>query len=414
MNKYNSIFVALLWACCSLPAFSQFAYKGSIPEVSESGYYHILLNPDVLSYSAPGLHDVRIKDQAGKEVPYLLRTEQPRKEEIIFENFHLVGNEFSRKDSLNRVIIDNKNKEEIGRLCILVQAADVKKHIVVKGSEDMKNWYAVKQKTPITGSIDADESVEILAVDFPKGNYRYYELTIGSNQPDPIQVLRVGKYKYSELLGQYTEIRLNDFVQTDSTDKKTYLYFQGLNRKYHADKISLSIEQKTDYRRRGQLDRLVDGEQAYWRTIEAFTLSSKTENTFPTSGLKVDKNLRVVIDNKDNPPLRVKAICIQQLNRYLTVYLEQGTHYNLFCGDEQVQAPQYDIVYFDRDIPQHLPLLKIDKLQEITPESAVVEEDTQTSFFETKAFMWAVILLVGLLLLLMCFQLIKNSKVANK
>lgn len=414
MNRYKYIATMALWACFSIACFSQFEYKGSLPQIPESGYYHILLNPDVLSYSSSGLKDIRIKDEKGTEVPYLLRTEKPRKEEISFENFELTGNEFSRKDSLNRVIVDNRNKEEIRRLCILIQAADVSKHIAVKGSEDRKNWYAVKQKTPITGSTDQDEAIEILAVDLPKGNYRYYELLIGSNQSDPIQVLKVGKYKYSELLGNYTEVSLKHFVQVDSTDKKTYLRFPKLNRSYYADKLGLDIEFKTDYRRVAGLTRLSSGDNPHLSIIQEFTLSSKTGNDIQTSGLKVDKNIGLVIDNKDNPPLIIKGINILQLNRYLTVYLEKGIHYELFCGDAQVEAPQYDIVYFDQDIPQHLPMLKVENLQKLNTDQVVPEEGSQRSFFETTAFMWTVIIIVGLLLLLMCFQIIRKSKAANK
>ena len=403
------LLVALSPSFCKAQHFTG---QCKIPVVDESGYYHLLLSPEVIAFSQPNLEDIRIKnDKSDKEVPYLLRSENPRTQTSSFQDYKIAENYFDKKDSITRLVIDNEAKEEIKQFCIVIQNAEISKYIVVKGSEDKKNWYAVKEKMPANPGIKNDATSEILIVDIPLGKYRYYEILIDNPQKDPVRVLSIGKYQYGEISGKYTEVPWENFVQKDSANKQTYIYFPEIERNYLINKIHFEIEKKQPYYRQAWFSRKeYDKKQKNFSLVpfRSFVLSSQEENTINTSNLFMDSTIVVIIDNKDNNPLIINKITAYQLNRYLTLYLEKDEHYTLYCGEKTLSKPRYDLEYFEKNIPGGLPVLAPSPLKEISQTD--VSDVKNLNFRETQDFLWFIILAVGLLLLWICYAMVKEIK----
>ena len=383
-----------------------------IPVVDESGYYHLLLSPEVIAVARPNLEDIRIKnDQSGNEAPYLLRSENPKTQTSSFQYYKIIENGFDKRDSISRLMIDNEEKEEIKQFCIVIQNAEISKYISVRGSDDKENWYAVKQKIPANSSVENDTDSEILIVDIPSGKYRYYEILIGNPQKDPIRILNAGKYRYGEILGKYTEVPLGNFAQKDSANKQSYIYFPEIKRNYLIHKIRFAIEEQQPYYRQAWFSRREydpKRKSSFWVPLHSFILSSQEENTMNTYNRYINSDIAVIIDNKDNNPLKISQITAYQLNRYLTLYLEKGEHYTLYCGDPTLSKPQYDLEYFEKKIPGELPVLELGPLKEnLQPHVVDGKEDR---FWETQTFLWLIILGVGLLLLRICYTMVKEIK----
>ncbi|MDR0799146.1 MAG: hypothetical protein LBN18_05255 [Dysgonamonadaceae bacterium] len=386
-----------------------FSGKSIIPEVEESGYYHILLSPDVIALSQENLQDIRIKnDRQETDIPFLLRSEYPKNQSTYFQNYTIEENIFHAKDSLTRIIVDNEAKEEIRQFCISIRNAEITKYISLQGSDDKKTWYVVKEKFRAKPGIKNDENSEMLIVDFPQGNYRYYEIRMSNLQKDPIQILNVGKYRYSETLGKYTKVEIGSFVQKDSSDTKTYLILPTISRRYLVNRIHFEIDSKQPYLRQAQF---VERTEDKTITNQSFILSSQKENTIDITGF-LSLATMIVIDNKDNRPLQIRGITAFQLNRYLTVYLEKGERYTLYCGDPNLPAPQYDLVYFEKNIPENLCVLELPTLENISQQE-ISPMPQKTNFMETQTFLWLIIGGVGLLLLWICYTMMKEMKKKN-
>jgi len=409
MKKIILTFIVLSPFFCKA---QQFTGQCDIPPVNESGYYHLLLSPEVIAVSQPNLGDIRIKNnQSDKEAPYLLRSENPKTQISSFQDYKIIENHFDKKDSVSRLIIDNEGKEEIKQFCIVIQNAEISKFISVKGSEDNKNWYVVKRKTPVNPGVKNDAESEILIIDIPAGKYRYYEILIGNPQKDPIRVLSAGKYQYGEILGKYTEVPLGNFVQKDSTDKQSYIYFPEIKRNYLIHKIQFEIEEKLPYYRQAWFSKKeynTKHKNISFVWLRSFVLSSREENTIDAYNLSMNPDVAIVIDNKDNNPLKINKITAFQLNRYLTLYLEKGENYTLYCGEKTLSKPQYDLEYFEKNIPGGLPVLEPSPLK-VLPHSDTADEKEQ-NFWETQEFLWLIISGVGLLLLWICYVMVKEMK----
>lgn len=91
----------------------------------------------------------------------------PVQEVSRFESYSLKQN--IEKDSLNIVVIDNTKLDDISRFYIFIRSADVNKYASVRGSNDLSQWYIVKQKTHIYNlEHKADNNEDALLLDIPK------------------------------------------------------------------------------------------------------------------------------------------------------------------------------------------------------------------------------------------------------
>ena len=394
MKKYFVIFYLIF----TQYGFAQTVWKADIPVVDKSDYYNVELHQELVG---AGLKYLKIFDEQNSETPYFIRSTDPVLEVNNFESYKLEKNVI--KDSINVIIVDNRSSENMSRFCIVLQEAETEKFAAVRGSNDMKQWYIVKQETKAlrVGKQTADNT-ETLIIDFPQGNYQYYEITLRSNHSSPLDVLKVGKIKNSSLYGNFVEIDLGKIIQ-ESKDNNTYIHFPDVQHTYCINKIEFGIKNKPDYLRQTILIDSISYD------IEYLSLSSIKENVFLINDFYFSPQTHVIIKNQNNPPLSVDSIKIYGLCRYACVYLEAGKKYNLVSDSRDYVSSKYDIEHFRDKISADLPLLRLENLKDdIIPEEIVPEREL--SFIEQPVFMWSIIIGVGALLVFVCFRMIREVK----
>lgn len=387
----------LCFTCLCSSSFAQFGFTSTVPKVEEAGYYNLQLSPEVIALSKKAdLSDIRIKDGKGNEVPYVLRSENPKDEKRDFTTFDLEENSF--KDSVNVVIVKNEVQEDLSQFCITLKSADIRKQIGLRASNDMKTWFVVKQNTMSAMSLSSsDQTEETIIYDFPKGNYKYYQLTISNQQKEPLQIINVGKYKYTETMGKYIKIDLGKFVHKDSA-KVSYITFPDLKFNYKIDLLEFVIESKFGYQRDASI-----AESRGKSAFKYFTLSSKNNAPISLRNASLSDKTEIRIENKDNPPLSISSVVAYQWCRYICVYLEKGTEYTLYGGDNRLSKPEYDLTYFEENIPKELPLINTGEVKVANAPQVIPKE---LAWYEKPLFMWLAIALVGGFLFFVCYRMI--------
>lgn len=382
--------------------YGQSLWRADTKPVEEKGYYNIELDQHIIAKSvASDLSDLRIYNSKNKEISYFLRAVSPVQEVSRFESYSLKQN--IEKDSLNIVIVDNTKLDNISRFYIFIRSADVNKYASVRGSNDLSQWYIVKQKTHVYNlEHKADNNEDALLLDIPQGNYKYYEITIENDQNSPLKILRIGNYASSNIYGQFSEINLGRFVAKDSINKKTYISFPDLQDTYKINRLEISVQSDAHYLRNVLLSDTIN------RKSLKFDLSSKTDNSFIVDYFPLGKHTFIAIENNNNLPLDIVSIKVYGLNRYLCAYLEKGEKYYLEVGMRYKSSPDYDIGHFRNDIPVDLPIVKTENLSQINMPVAVPER--QPSLIEKPVFLWVVIILIGLFLTFVCYKTIKEMK----
>lgn len=393
----------ILIIICSLvinEGFAQKVWEADLPVVEKSDYYNIELSQELIGAD---LQCLKVFDEKENEVPYFIRSADPIQEINNFEVFELESN--YTKDSLNIIVINNQNAENLNRFCVVLQKADVQKYAFIKGSNNLRQWYIVKQQTEVSrlGQYSSGNT-EMLILDFPQGDYRYYEITLWSNQGSPLEVHKVGKIKNSSIYGNFVEIDAGEFVQeNDDTEKATYLCYPEMHHTYCINKLELFIRSKPDFYRQAALFDSVSYNK------ENLTLSSRKENLFYMNDFFFTPQTTITIDNQRNLPLTVDSIKMYGLSRYACIYLEGGKKYYLYLNTQETVSNTYDIEYFRDEISVDLPTLQLMNQQYYVPVERP-EVPRELSLIEQPVFLWSVIIIVGLFLLFLCIRMINEMK----
>ena len=378
--------------------FAQVVWKADIPIVDKSDYYNIELSQEFIG---AGLNNLKMFDEHSAETPYFVRSANPIQEINDFESYTLEKN--ITIDSLNIIVVANNSLESIKRFYIVLQKAETGKFAAIRGSSDMKQWYIVKQAVEVSRvGQQTGDNTEMLILDFPQGNYRYYEITLWSNNRSPLDVQKVGNIKNSSLYGNFVEIDPGRYTQENNNDNNsTYIRFPDVKHPYSISKIEFGIKNKPDYLRQARLRDSIS-----YNTLN-ISLSSRKENIFFTNDFLFSSKTHVVIENQNNPPLVVDSVKIYGLCRYVCVYLEAGKRYNLISDSRDPVSSKYDIEHFKDKIPAGLPILQLKNT-----ENYIIPEDVarELSLVEQPAFLWSVILIVGAFLIFVCFRMIREVK----
>src|ERR1700752_2458466 len=101
MRKFI-LFAAVLFSFC-LQA-QQFRYEAVLPVVDSTGFYKILLAPQLNAKLMDGFADLRLFGSESKEIPYVLREDNPVTTSSVFREYEIAEKKFL-KDSVTIVIL---------------------------------------------------------------------------------------------------------------------------------------------------------------------------------------------------------------------------------------------------------------------------------------------------------------------
>ena len=383
-------------------------YLGEIqvPKVSKDGFYRISITPKVAGFLSTDFTNLRVVDKAGKEIPYLVREEIPVRYNKKFQEYEL---EKRKTRTVTELVLKNPERKAINNIYLKIKNADVIKEAKLLGSDDRKDWFAIKEKFNLYPIDGGNGTFEMKVLDFPMSNYLFYSLRISDSLTAPINILNAGYYEANIENGQYEEVPgkvkwINDTKKKSSSIKFSFDTIQIVDRV----ELKLKGEQKY-FLRKAVLEetrerKLKKGKaEKYQVTIAGFEVSSTLPTQLDIAGSRL-KDFQIVIDNEDNPPLELVSLKTFQLNRYVIAWLSSHDEYLLKIGNEKLPAPSYDLHFFSDSIPKQIDGLMVGDITVYEKPMA----PSGTSFFNSKNFIWAAILIVALLLGYMAMKLVKD------
>jgi hypothetical protein len=385
-----------------------FKFESKLNNISETGFHKIHLKAEIAAKLEPAYSDIRIFDDQGTEVPYLLNTEEPLNRSKFFKEYEVIEKIHNEKHAYTRLIIHNPDKNEITNFSLLIRNSDVKKWLKLNAGDDMKQWYVLKDRYYFQSVYNNSETSEIKILNFPLSNYEYYELLISDFFDNPINVLKVGYHDYSIELGQYSELPVPKISQNDTILEKQTTVKISFPEVQYIDKITFKIEggeffyREARLRMKGQKLNRKKVMEEYELVVKNFKLISSSSNTLHLSRLQA-KELYLDIWNYDDKPLKITAVNAYQLNTYLTASLKKDVQYFLKFGDETLKSPVYDLEYFADSIPANLHSVSCGDIK-----SLIKEEVEKPLLSLESVWLWIIIGAVIMLLGFMSFKMIKE------
>lgn len=401
------LLLAILLLLSPIVQAQSFRFRANVDAVQQSGFYRILLPPDVVGRLNDNLTDVRLYDKQDKEVPYLLTRQQPA-ETIPFADYELISKQLI-PNIATTLVVRKPNTSRINSLGVVLKNTGVSKKARLSGSADAQTWYAIDNTIRLGPSPNSLTTTDMQLLHFPLSDYAYYRLEINDSASAPLNILRVGNYTPTALAGTYSSIPNVLISQRDSSGKHTYIH---LTRSHPArfDKLSLHIKNTTPYRRRAEVRQLITRRGKRGRmvnrfeTIRQFEVSSADSNVVYLPGLKTD-DFYVVIENGDSPPLPVAGVRAYQLTTWLLANLTAGQPYHLSFSADNLPAPAYDLTPFRTNLPTNPPSIGVSDLTDRT------DTNGETPFFQDSRVIW---LALGLVLLVVAFLTYRMLREMNK
>lgn len=320
-----------------------FKFKASIDTVSVSQFYKIALGSSITSKCLPSLQDIRIVDENGEQVAYILKQEQGIETKSLFTSFPIISNK-KESDKQVHVTVENKQANPISKLWVITSNTDAQRLVDVTGSNNQKDWFIIKEKLPFNNAISTKETTTAYSINLPLSGYKYYQMVFIGKDVLPPNILSVGVYANDYVAAKYIDNPKLIISQKDSSDKHTYVQLR-LDAPQQIDELAITISGVKFYKRLMSVY-TIDNKQPIF--VQNNYVSSDVSLTFPVNTHA--RKLLLVIDNEDNQPLKIDGVITRQLRKYLLTYLEANKQYALQFGDSSATVPKYDLAFFKDSI----------------------------------------------------------------
>lgn len=382
--------------------------EATVPAVQADGFFKLQLAPEWIPYLNESLSNIRIVDKKNQEVPYIYQQETPVAFTQQFKPYEIIEKK-QVKDCCTTLVLHNPADQPINNINLSIKNADVTKYATLLGSDDNKNWYALKEYFTLSSINSTNNTSEIKIVDFPLSNYSYYQIQIEDSTSAPLNILSAGYFEVNTANGSYTPID-SQFEQTDSVSEKSSYITLTLNGNQVVDKLVLTVEGPPYFLRRASLHQKASrvnkkGDTIYYyKKLDNFTISSKQSTVLEFNSIRANE-LLIIIENDDNPALLVKQAKAFQLNRYFTAWLKKDEPYAVKIGEPNMAAPVYDLGFFKESIATTIPVIRADKLNLI----AVHEPSATPTFFTNKNITWIAIAVVIIVFGFMAIRMVRET-----
>ena len=332
----------IFWAgaACALTP-NQWQYRQSI-DVPATGLVQINLPLETSNIARPDLSDLRIIDSNEKEIPFLMDQPMPRSESSVLVKDFRAEIVFAE----TRLLITTGSDSTIAGVVLETPAsANFIKAARVEGSNDQKDWRMLTSGVPLfrTGNGAAN-----LRVAFPEGRWQFLRIVVDDDRTPPVP---------------WTGAR---FIVAGSPAPTEPVSVTIKSRDENPGMTRLGIDLGAANLRIASI-RISTSEPVFTRTVTvaAPELSAQNlqEDILSSAVLyRVDLNGRVeanlelpidtqifgrelvlLIDNGDSPPLLVSEVRVDRRITHLIFFAATPGAYSLLSGNSQCETPRYDL-----------------------------------------------------------------------
>jgi len=406
MMKQIKYIIVMLFANLTM---AQQNTTAKLSEVHIDGLHEINLPNEIRSFSKRNLNDFRILDSYGKEVPFFIRKKNKTTTTNDFIKFEIISRTVAKDTSS---IITFKNPySTLQNMVITVANFAGSKTYSLSGSNDQKQWFGLVNNNRLSNLQDAKKTSIDKAISFPLSSYPYLRIVFNDKNSQALNVLKIGAISSQVVHQDLQEVKIKSKIITEIPDlKKTQIHITFENYEI-INHILFQIASPELYNRQVRFYKISLREvkhktEQYQENLARFNLNSSNNKLFNISEI-FENDIYIEIDNKDDANLTFNEIEFFQEPLYIIASLKAKENYIVKTGDENLDAPQYDISYFKNNIADHLPKAEIIN---VVQEQQLSNDIDDESFWQKSWFMWLSILLAGIAILYFTMSLVKDIK----
>lgn len=321
------------------PAIFYFKYQRQIGTASASGQHYAVVDETVWQHALPNLDDLRLY-AAGKEIPYARRTmwgsrETEQKTVRLLQPGTLSGK--------TQFLLDMSGVPEYDRITLTLSTKNYVAHARVEGQDDSHGTQWANLGTTTLFDLSEERLGHNSTLQIPVSTYKYLRVTVdGLVKPSDIQSVTAGIERAQEAVWR----DLNSELKRTQEGNDTVLTF-AVPENVPVERVMLAVDPA-----QGNFQRAIEMQSNKGSTTAVGEIS---RIHMQRSGGKIDVDqtwlslsatslgqLRVVIHNGDDAPLRITRARLQQYERRIYFDCDAGASLGLYYGDQKLNAPVYD------------------------------------------------------------------------
>ena len=405
--KNRLLLVCLISSCCGTA--QQFHYTASLDLVNQDGFYSIPVTPSLSSCLKTDLNDIRIIDEKGQWIPHIINWSQ-KNAAITNRYLELPVVKKENNNAATTVIVSNTAKKNLSGIFLLIKNSAAGRTVVVSGSDDKLNWFSITDSISLKASL-LSEDKPAFAIAFPVVNYNFFRISVYNGRNDPLNIQKV-IYESQDDHAISESYISNPPLKFNQNDSAGFSVVRIENPdSFHVNRLNLSVSSPKFFERRASLYNGNSGgriqDLLMTRPLREYILTSAgIKEGYETPCIK-SNYFYLLIENRDNPPLKISGIGTEQVRKELIAYLEKGKHYRLLFDDLKAMPADYDLQIFRNEIPRNLMTLNAGEKVVIT---SLVNSNKK---IDRKRWIWPVMITVLIIMGFFTWSLVRDMKKQN-
>lgn len=310
--------------------------------VPKAGLVKLILPESSLDASRSGLEDLRILDDSGNEIPYLVQRVHPEERERLEAKAARVVLE----QGATVVHVETGTTRPIEALVVETPADNFIKAVRVDGSKDGKAWTVLASGEPI---FQKPQGSSRLMFGIPEASWPYLKLTIDDSRSDPIPISGI---RILPAVQPVAETAVSSRIRDRKEEPGATRFEVDLgarNLTVAAIRIRTAepvFTRNVSVRVRDVADHVVQEKAVTNGTIFRVAVEGQpvSENLdVPLETQLPSRDVLLLIDNGASPPLPVESIAVTRRPVSLLFLARKSGTLTLVTGNAGVAAPVYDI-----------------------------------------------------------------------
>ncbi len=342
------------WGFAALAAepFPEWAHRQTF-RIETAGLVKISLPANTLDQARADLADLRLTDSQGNEIACLIERPRPAGETRRAAR----GFQVTLGTETTIVTLETGTGDPLAGVTLQSPAATFIKAAELQGSDDLSHWQLLGAGLPLFRQGQTRE--ERLFLSLPRGSWAYLRITIDDRASAPVPFTGAQLHA-TPLLSIPTEpVTVNQVAREETRGESRLTLDLGAARLPLAEIVVDSPE--PFFRRSVRLmARQVEGITIQEKELARGLIHRAAAGAQPgLDRLELPPDLRtpsrellLVIENGDSPPLKVDAVRARRWPVHLLFWATEPGEYRLYTGNPVCRSPEYDLSIPEPDLRQ--------------------------------------------------------------
>jgi hypothetical protein len=336
-------FLGLAVAAVAADGFADWSHRQELG-VDTNGLVKLSLPAETLDRARADLADLRLVDPRGTEIPYWIEPLQPESDRRRAAG----GFRLTLGTQATVVVVETGTSEPLEGVALQTPADAFIKAVQVEGSPDADTWTVIGAGLPLFRQAQGRE--ERLEVPLPRGSWRFLRFTIDDHGSPPVPF--TGAWvRLAPAPSTPTETVSVRLVAREEVQGETRLTLDLGAARLPLAEIEVRTPEPFFRRPIRLMARQIEGITILEKELARGTIQRVALDDPPgTSRVSLPLDLRtpnrelvLVVENADSPPLRVDEIRMRRWPIHFAFWATQPGPYTIYTGNPTCPAPRYDL-----------------------------------------------------------------------